>query len=290
MTEKKSFILYFDNEKQINMLNNEQAGQLLKALFKFAKTGEETEFKDLAVNIVFGFIADTIRRDTHKYKEICEKNRKIAVQREKKKRDLKSTDVHERVPENTISTDNDIDNEIEIENVIDNEIVIDNGIEKDMENEKKIDIENRIDGGAGIDNNFSNFAENFQQNLNFNTPSPSSEEESFLNNFNSICKSFNSISKISDIDRQNIHKIISTFTEEEINKTFEKIEKSDFLKGKKKNPDKKYQDWKANFSWIIKYNNFLNAFNGNYDNKSSHNDDDFNIDMYKQFVNDFTCI
>ena len=74
MAEKKSFILYFDNEKQVNMLTNEQAGMLFKALFKFAKTGEETEFEDLAVSIVYGFISDSIRRDTEKYDKVCQKN------------------------------------------------------------------------------------------------------------------------------------------------------------------------------------------------------------------------
>ncbi|MDE6538879.1 MAG: hypothetical protein K2K66_01690, partial [Ruminococcus sp.] len=117
----------------------------------------------------------------------------------------------------------------------------------------------------------------------------SPEINSFIENFNNICKSFNSVSKISDTDKQNILEIISNFNENEIIKTFEKIQKSSFLKGNKNNSDK-YKDWKANFSWLIKYDHFLNAFNGNYDNNSNDFDDDFDVDMYNQFMNDFTAI
>ncbi|MDE5558142.1 MAG: hypothetical protein K2J32_10725, partial [Ruminococcus sp.] len=130
--------------------------------------------------------------------------------------------------------------------------------------------------------------EKIQQNFSLKNPS-SPEINSFIENFNNICKSFNSVSKISDTDKQNILEIISNFNENEIIKTFEKIQKSSFLKGNKNNSDK-YKDWKANFSWLIKYDHFLNAFNGNYDNNSNDFDDDFDVDMYNQFMNDFTAI
>lgn len=274
MAEKKSFILYFDNAKQINMLTDEQAGKLFKALFKFAETGEETEFEDLALNIVFSFIADIIRRDTEKYDSVCNKNSKSAKKRWEKsenadaeKKVRKNARAEKKVRENANAYDNDNGNEND--NVNDNE----NGNDTDTDTEISI--------SAG----------NFRQKLPLNTPS-ASPEETFLKNFNNICKSFNSVSKISDIDRKNISEIIANFTEKEINQTFEKIEKSDFLKGMKKNPKSEYKDWKANFSWLVKYDNFLNAFNGNYDNneKFSHKDGDFDVEMYKQFINDFTCI
>ena len=186
MKEKKSFILYLDNAKQVNMLTDEQAGKFIKAVYKFAETGEETEFDDIALNIVYSFIADNIKRDTAKYQETCMRR---------------------------------------------------------SENGKK--------GGR---------------------PPKAEKANGFSENQNKAKKADN------DIDNEN-----------EIIKTFEKIQKSSFLKGNKNKSDK-YKDWKANFSWLIKYDHFLNAFNGNYDNNSNDFDDDFDVDMYNQFMNDFTAI
>lgn len=279
MAEKKSFILYFDNAKQVNMLTDEQAGKLFKAIFKFAETGEETEFDDLALGIVFSFIADIIRRDTEKYDDICKKRSDSGKKSAKMRANASFV---EQNGTNAIFAEQNGTNAIFVEQ---------NGTNStDNDNENDNENENDIVNGNGKDNDSSNSAGNFRQNLGF-APS-SSTQQNFLKNFNNICKSFNSVSKISDNDRKNISEILANFTEKEINQTFEKIEKSDFLKGKKKHPNKKYEDWKANFSWIIKYDNFLNAFNGNYDNKEkfSHNDEDFDVNMYKEFINDFTVI
>jgi hypothetical protein len=42
--------------------------------------------------------------DKEAYKKKCEKNREIALEREKNKRTPESTNVHERTPESTTST------------------------------------------------------------------------------------------------------------------------------------------------------------------------------------------
>ena len=39
-TDKKSFMLYLDSFEQWNILSDEQAGILIKAIFRFAETGE----------------------------------------------------------------------------------------------------------------------------------------------------------------------------------------------------------------------------------------------------------
>lgn len=260
MKEKKSFILYLDNAKQVNMLTDEQAGKFIKAVYKFAETGEETEFDDIALNIVYSFIADNIKRDTAKYQETCMRRSENGKKGGRPPKAEKANGFSEN-QNKAKKADNDNENEIE------NDIVNEN--ENEKENEK------------------------IQQNFSLKNPSSSPEINSFIENFNNICKSFNSVSKISDTDKQNIMEIISNFNKNEIIETFEKIQKSSFLKGNKNNSDGKYKDWKANFSWLIKYDHFLSAFNGNYDDNgkhSGHYDADFDTDMYKQFINDYDVI
>ena len=69
---KKSFIVYSDWERYFLALSDQQAGKLLKALFAFVSRDEEMELEPMA-QMAFMFMSDQIRRDTRKWKEVCEK-------------------------------------------------------------------------------------------------------------------------------------------------------------------------------------------------------------------------
>ena len=129
MAEKKSFMIYLDNEKQVNMLTDEQAGKLFKALFEFAKDGTETDFNDGMIAMAFSFMADSIKRDTEKYESICQKRAENIKKRWNKKQDegnTNDTNVYNCNFCNTnhthIDKDKDIDKDIDID--IDKEIDI----------------------------------------------------------------------------------------------------------------------------------------------------------------------
>ena len=77
--EKKSFVLYFDMYPSIHVLPDDQKGMLLDAVFEYARsaaagksTPEEVllRFPDMseACCMAFRFVAETIRRDTEKWK------------------------------------------------------------------------------------------------------------------------------------------------------------------------------------------------------------------------------
>ena len=77
--EKKSFVLYFDMYPSIHVLPDDQKGMLLDAVFEYARsaaagksTPEEVllRFPDMseACYMAFRFVAETIRRDTEKWK------------------------------------------------------------------------------------------------------------------------------------------------------------------------------------------------------------------------------
>ena len=118
MAEKKSFMIYLDNEKQVNMLTDEQAGKLFKALFEFAKDGTETDFDDGMIAMAFSFMADSIKRDTEKYESICQKRAENIKKRWNKKQNegnTNDTNVYNCNFCNTNHTHIDKDKDIDID-------------------------------------------------------------------------------------------------------------------------------------------------------------------------------
>ena len=67
---KVAFLVYYDWETLFDTLNsNEEAGELIKALFAFAKRGEIAEFTG-ALKMAFVFMSQQIERDAEKWEEI----------------------------------------------------------------------------------------------------------------------------------------------------------------------------------------------------------------------------
>lgn len=126
-----SFILYTSYYALIEGLTDEQLGQLTRAIFLYARDGEIISLEPV-VRMAFAFIKDNIERNQDKYQAKCEKNRQIALERERKKREARekagntnvhersrtcenNTNVHERSPyDNDNDSDNDVSKETDI--------------------------------------------------------------------------------------------------------------------------------------------------------------------------------
>lgn len=113
-----SFILYTSYYALIEGLTDEQLGQLTRAIFLYARDGEIINLEPV-VRMAFVFIKDNIERNQDKYQAKCKKNRQIALERERKKREARekagNTNVHERSPydnDNDNEYDNDSDNDV----------------------------------------------------------------------------------------------------------------------------------------------------------------------------------
>lgn len=70
--EKISFVLYGSYEEQVNMLTNEQAGQLFKSIFAYANTGEKHCDDPMAL-MMLSFISHQMDIDARKYAEKLER-------------------------------------------------------------------------------------------------------------------------------------------------------------------------------------------------------------------------
>ena len=121
MADKKSIILHTDSAEQWNLLTDEQAGQLIKALLVYSQTGDQIETDDGMLKMAFSFISAQLDRDREKYDERCAKNKRIADEREKKKiaerekREQEETNVHERARTCTNVTDTDTESDTDTE-------------------------------------------------------------------------------------------------------------------------------------------------------------------------------
>ena len=98
-TEKKGFVLYFDACRELEVLEPEQRGWLLTALYTFAMAcakGEGMEIQDLLdrlpqlkpeTRMACRFLCETIQRDTRKWRERQAHYIQAAQKREDAKRD-----------------------------------------------------------------------------------------------------------------------------------------------------------------------------------------------------------
>ena len=85
---KNSFVLYYDLDEVFSFLTNEEAGQLIKAVFAFETRGEVTEFSDRMMQSTYKRIIDSLIRNKAKYDLIREERRKAAHKRWKKERKM----------------------------------------------------------------------------------------------------------------------------------------------------------------------------------------------------------
>ena len=128
-----SFILYTSYYALIEGLTDEQLGQLTRAIFLYARDGKTISLEPV-VRMAFAFIKDNIERNQDKYQAKCEKNRQIALERERKKREARekaaNTNVHERT--RTCENNTNVHERSPYDNDNDNEY--DNDVSKETDN------------------------------------------------------------------------------------------------------------------------------------------------------------
>lgn len=77
--------LYFDYRSQLEMLSYEQVGKLIMATLDYGETMQAPVFEDREVEIIFAGLKPRIDSDRAKYEDKCEKAKRAAEEREKKR-------------------------------------------------------------------------------------------------------------------------------------------------------------------------------------------------------------
>ena len=115
-TDNAVFLVYKDWETLFDSLDSsEEAGELIKALFAFAKRGEIAEFSG-ALKMAFIFMSQQIERDGEKWEAMCEKRaeygRKGGISKAKKQKLAQASTSYQKlasVADTDTVTDTDTD-------------------------------------------------------------------------------------------------------------------------------------------------------------------------------------
>lgn len=87
--------------------------------------------------------------------------------------------------------------------------------------------------------------------------------QAIVNAYNETCVSLPSIQKLTDKRKNKIKARLKSFTIDDFNKLFKKVQESKFLNG---DNDK---GWRANFDWLIEESNMLKVLEGYYEDRKS---------------------
>jgi hypothetical protein len=102
--DKKGFVLYSDQIILFDELTDEQAGKLIKHIYRYVND-ENPKTDNQIINISFAPIKAQLKRDLKKYEARCKKNKENIEKRWNKK----NTNEYERKQTNTKNTDKDND-------------------------------------------------------------------------------------------------------------------------------------------------------------------------------------
>lgn len=263
-TDKSSIIINTkDAENMLQDFTKEEAGEIFMALLAYANRGEEFKTDDRSMRTLFRTLQANIDRNNDKYEEKCERNRQIAMEREKKRKEAREKDKkeeHERTRTYTNVHERERTSPIGIE--IGNEIGI--GIENEINNKE---FNNIKEAKASTSETSSDAAAEPQAQAK-NEESQAKKQDKI--DFEKVRQQFNRLMQDKAIPkiRGKIAGQRKAFFEARVReygitsayRVMIKAAESGFLNGGGRN------GWLANFEWIFTQNNFPKVLDGYYDN------------------------
>jgi hypothetical protein len=247
-----SFILYTSYYALIEGLSDEQLGQLTRAIFLYARDGEIICLEPV-VRMAFAFIKDNIERNQDKYQAKCEKNRQIALERERKKREARekagNTNVHERA--RTCENNTNVHERSPYDNDNDNEYDNDNDVSKETDNIPSKE-------GLSISENPKVDPAKRCAKIDF-----AAIKEYWNTKHDQSGSVMRRLTLMSDQRKGNVRSRIREYggDVQMVYKAIDKAMASDFMNGKNG------KGWVASFDWMMFPSNFPKVLEGNYDNE-----------------------
>lgn len=253
MPDKRSFVMYLDYQEPVDLLSDEEAGRLLKALFAYVSDEEQTQL-DGAAAMAFTFIKAQLDRDSEKW----EKSRQAkatagrqggvksgASRRKHPVNDDKGTEADEAdAPASSANEAN----------------------EANASSASKIEA----DANDGTDGE-ANEAVNVDVDVDVDVkrpPTPSRGQAAavpfaqIMELYNSTCTS---LPKITIIDGQRRKAVAARWRTyhglDDFRRLFQLAQGSDFLRGRND------RNWIADFDWLVKPTNMAKVLEGKYDNE-----------------------
>jgi len=125
--DKPAMMLLSSGRKAVDLLTDEEAGQLFKAIYAYYCDGTIFETESRVLRLVFNQMQEMIDLHKESYTARCQRNKEIAEERWAKKRMQSDTNayerirthtnVHERVPK--VPIEDEVEDEVEVEDECD---------------------------------------------------------------------------------------------------------------------------------------------------------------------------
>ena len=146
--DKKSFVAYLSWFDALEEYSDAEVGQLMRALARYAKTGEEPEFSDRGMRGNWKFMCSDVKRASEKWDE-TRKKRSNAGKRGMAKRWGKPEDITK------ITNDNNVNDDI-------TKITVDVDVNGDVDVDGDVDVVKR-DNIAAVDMELSKIVQHYQR-------------------------------------------------------------------------------------------------------------------------------
>lgn len=120
-------MLLSSGRKAVDLLTDEEAGQLFKAIYAYYCDGTIFETESRVLRLVFNQMQEMIDLHKESYTARCQRNKEIAEERWAKKRMQSDTNVHERIRTYTnvhervpkVPIEDEVEDEVEVEDECD---------------------------------------------------------------------------------------------------------------------------------------------------------------------------
>ena len=146
--DKKSFVAYLSWFDALEEYSDAEVGQLMRALARYAKTGEKPEFSDRGMRGNWKFMCSDVKRASEKWDE-TRKKRSDAGKRGMAKRWGKPDDITK------ITNDNNVNDDI-------TKITVDVDVNGDVDVDGDVDVVKR-DNTAAVDMELSKIVRHYQR-------------------------------------------------------------------------------------------------------------------------------
>lgn len=154
--DKKSFVAYLSWFDALEEYSDAEVGQLMRALARYAKTGEEPEFSDRGMRGNWKFMCSDVKRASEKWDE-TRKKRSNAGKRGMAKRWGKPDDITK------ITNDNNVNDDItKITVDVDGDVDVDVDVDGDVDGD--VDVVKR-DNTAAVDMELSKIVQHYQRSI-----------------------------------------------------------------------------------------------------------------------------
>ena len=103
MADRKSFIVFCDRIKELELLSNEECGLLFKALIYYVSTGKEIETASLPLKLLFSVFKSQIDENSEKYQKKKEANAEYYRNRKSIKNNSANSEISENSASDTVT-------------------------------------------------------------------------------------------------------------------------------------------------------------------------------------------